>query len=162
MAFNIKNLGPRRNGQFRQGFYKPLNPHKYIGDPNTIIYRSSWEHKFCISCDINPNIIKWSSEPIAIPYHNIITKKSAKYYVDFFIMVKKGEDLCKYIVEVKPSSQLKKPVFEGNQTEKKLKSYNWLLKAYIMNKCKFEAAQIYAKGQGWEFVICTETFFSNI
>lgn len=158
---NIKNLKPRADSQFRQGYFRPRNPEKYLGDPSCIIMRSSWETRFCQWCDIHPQIVRWGSEPTYIPYHNPITKKQAKYFVDFYIEVKKGDLLEKYLIEVKPNSQTKPPnqkLLEGNRTLKKIQSYNWQLKTYVVNKAKFEAAVQFAKSKGMKFAICDEKF----
>ena len=66
-----------------RGSFKPKNPQKYIGDINSITYRSLWERKFMLFCDTNPSIVKWASEEIAIPYYYKVDKKMHKYYVDF-------------------------------------------------------------------------------
>ena len=50
------------------GTFRPKNPRKYAGDPNNIIYRSTWEARVMNWLDKNPNIITWASEEIAIPY----------------------------------------------------------------------------------------------
>ena len=42
-----------------KGRYVPTNPKKYKGNPNTIYYRSLWERKFMVYCDINPKILEW-------------------------------------------------------------------------------------------------------
>ena len=100
---DIKKLKP--NGNWQSGKYTPVNPSKYIGDTYNIIYRSSWERKFCQYCDINPNITKWSSEPTGIPYWSPIDKKEHQYFVDYYIQVKKGEVLENWLIEIKPEDQ---------------------------------------------------------
>ena len=52
---DIKKVKP--NGEYRSGKYEPRNPEKYIGDIHNIIYRSSWEHRFCTYCDTNELIL---------------------------------------------------------------------------------------------------------
>src|SRR5574344_1076276 len=52
----------------KQGYYVPQNPEKVIG--GNIIYRSSWEEKFCRWCDLNKNVLRWGVEVIQIPYKN--------------------------------------------------------------------------------------------
>jgi hypothetical protein len=158
---DIKNLKPRANSGFIQNYFKPRNPQKYIGDPNKIIYRSSWEARFCSWCDIHPNIKRWSSEPVAIPYVNPVTKKPARYFVDFFVMVEKNGVELQYLIEIKPNSQINPPdkkLLEGNQTLQKIKRYNWQLRTYIINKAKFEAAVEFAKARNMKFAICDEKF----
>ena len=34
------------NKKYKQGKYLLQNPQKYLGDPTTIVYRSSWEFFF--------------------------------------------------------------------------------------------------------------------
>jgi len=51
-----------------KGKYKPIYPAKYIGNINTIIYRSLWERRFMLYCDKSDQIIRWSSEELHIPY----------------------------------------------------------------------------------------------
>ena len=51
-----------------KGNFKIKNPQKYKGNPTNIIYRSLMELRFMKHCDTNDNILKWSSEEIAIPY----------------------------------------------------------------------------------------------
>ena len=45
-----------------RGRYSPSNPKKYKGDPSNIIYRSLWERKFMVYCDMNDKIVEWGSE----------------------------------------------------------------------------------------------------
>ena len=160
-SLNIKNLVPRKDSPYRQGYYKLINPTKYIGDPNKIIFRSSWEKKFAIYCDTNPQIVVWSSEPMAIPYLHPIDATMKPYNVDFYIKIQKGENhFEQFLVEVKPSRQLQKPNSPSTKrlTEKKLIAYNEQLKTYLINLAKFKAAKEYAETRGWKFVVVTETF----
>ena len=156
---DIKKLKP--NGPWKSGKYYPVNPEKYIGDTYNIIYRSSWEYKFCQYCDINPNITKWSSEPTCIPYWSPVDKKEHKYYVDYYIQVKKGDVYENWLIEIKPEDQYSlssRPILEGNVTEKKLKNYNYKLKTWIINRAKFEAATRYAESRGYKFGAINEKF----
>ena len=84
---DIKKLKP--SGDWKSGKYIPINPEKYIGDINNIIYRSSWERKFCQYCDIKKEILKWSSEPASVKYWSPIDKKEHEYHIDFYIKVQK-------------------------------------------------------------------------
>ena len=157
---DIKKLKP--NGNWKSGKYNPVNPEKYIGDIYNIIYRSSWERKFCQYCDINPNITKWSSESLYTMYWNPIDKKEHKYFIDYYIQVKKGDVLENWLIEIKPEDQYalhkrpKEPV--GNLTEKKIRSYNLKLKTWITNRAKFEAATRFAESRGYKFGAINESF----
>jgi len=151
---SIKNLKPER-GQFKQGFYQDLNG-KYVG-PRPIIYRSSWEYKFMIYCDKNEDVIQWGSEPIKIRYYNPLTKKYHNYYPDFYMKIKKKDGTeKKYIVEIKPSAQLKKPKPPKRVTEKALNNYSYAVNQYTKNVFKAEAAKKIAESIGMEYIILTE------
>jgi hypothetical protein len=134
--------------RFAQGKYKVQNPEKYVGN-RTPIYRSSWEFTFCKTCDTNPNIQKWASESIKIPYKCPITGKQTVYVPDFFIQyIDKNNKIHSEIIEVKPRNQtLKENVGKNrnNQIE------------YVRNIAKWRAAQAWCAAQGLKFRIINET-----
>lgn len=155
---------PNKKSKFRQGYYKPENLDKYVGDPTKIIYRSSWEYKFCRYCDATPQILAWSSEPFPIRYYDMVKQKERSYYVDFYIKVETFDGKIKeYLVEVKPESKLKPPVFPPNQkqTLKRLKQYNDLQMEFLNNKTKKDAAEAFAATKGYRYMIVTEEFLNN-
>ena len=100
---SIKNLKPNSNSGFIQGYYNPINPDKYIG-PTPIIYRSSWERKFCIMCDTKENVLKWSSEPVTIKYKWTKDGREHKYYPDFYMKTagENDEAPVEWLVEIAP------------------------------------------------------------
>jgi hypothetical protein len=157
---NIKNVKP--NGKFKSGKFVPRNPEKYIGDIHNIIYRSSWEGKFCQYCDQNPNIIKWASEAIQIEYWNPVDKKTHIYHPDYYIKTQKTDGTTEdWIIEIKPASQYqldKKPVLKGPMTEKRILSHNEQMKTWIVNRAKFDAAMNFAKYNGYRFGAIDENF----
>ena len=157
---NIKNLVPRKDSQYRQGYYQLLNPSKYIGDPSKIIYRSSYEARFARYCDSDDRIIKWSSEPLVIPYYHPVDRSIKSYNVDFYVKLRTGENTYKeYLIEVKPARQLKKPQMPTKRvTEKAMTSYNNALKTYMINISKFNAAKEFAESRNMSFLIVTEAF----
>lgn len=135
-----------------KGRYKPTNPQKYIGNSSNIIYRSLWERKFMVFCDGNTNILKWSSEEVAIPYFFTVDKKIHKYYVDFIIQMQDKNNVIKtYLIEIKPKKQTTQPVKKKNT-----KRYIRELLEWEKNNCKWQAATNYAKEKNWEFKILTE------
>lgn len=139
--------------KFYKGKYKLKNPQKYIGDPTNVIYRSSWELKFLLWCDTNPNIIKFSSEEIVIPYVCPTDNKRHRYFVDFLIKVKdKTGNIKTYLIEIKPSSQTKPP----DVPQRKTRRYIQEVFTWGKNEAKWKAAIEYAKDRGWEFKILTE------
>ena len=156
---DIKNLVPRKNAATKQGYYTPMNPQKYIGDPKKIIYRSGWEKKFCTFCDINDHVLAWSSETIQVPYLHPIDNVIRPYNVDFYMKVRKEEGIVEYIVEVKPAKKLIKPELPKTRlNEKRINAHIEQSKEYLINMHKFSAAQKWAKDRGWEFIIVTEKF----
>ncbi|MCK5020810.1 MAG: hypothetical protein KAS32_27560, partial [Candidatus Peribacteraceae bacterium] len=72
---------------YQQGYFKPSNPDKYIGDPNNIVYRSSYELRAFNFIDRNQSITHWGSEEFAIPYISPLDSSPHRYFVDLLIQV---------------------------------------------------------------------------
>lgn len=138
---------------FHKRKYTPIHAEKYAGDPTNIFMRSSWETRFALWCDNNPNVIKWVSEEIVIPYRCPTDNKIHRYFVDFKIQIKTKDDTIKtYLIEVKPAKQVVPPVFPGRKTQRYLTESMM----FIKNQAKWAAARIYAADRKWEFKIITE------
>lgn len=153
----IKDLKPKRTSQFKQGYYDPTYPEKYKTNTKQIIYRSSWELKLCKWFDLTPEVIEWASEPISIKYFYTLDNKMHTYYPDFYFAYKKPDGhILKYIVEVKPSSQLQKPDEPKRKTPNTIKNYNYLMEAFIKNTCKRHYAKEWCSNNGYLFVYVTE------
>ena len=136
-----------------KGQYKVINKSKYKGNPSNIIYRSSWERNFMVYCDTNPNIVKWSSEEVKIPYRSPIDRKVHTYYPDFWIKVKKHDgSLQQLLIEIKPKKQTKPPVLSKQKTNR----YLYEVKTWGVNQAKWEAAVKYCKRKKWTFKLITE------
>jgi hypothetical protein len=156
---NIKTFLKPRQGNIQQGYFKPANLDKYVGDPNQIIFRSSWEFKFLKWCDSSPTVLRYSSEPIAIPYYSPLDKRGHLYYVDFYVETRDNDgNIRKWIIEVKPNKYTKPPVAPKRMTDKQTANYMYAAKQFILNRAKFEAAREFAKGRGIQFGIITENF----
>ena len=134
-----------------RSIYNPKNPKKYAGDVSKIVCRSLWERNVCKFCDETPNIIKWSSEEIAIPYVNPLDEKVHNYYPDFLIQFKNGSGLHTWMVEVKP----KKQTYLKENASKKEKAI------WIMNSAKWQAAKKYCDTHNIVFKIVTEKDIFN-
>jgi len=136
-----------------KGKYKPSYPQKYKGDPTNIIYRSLWERKFCVYCDLNENIIEWASEEKCIPYKSPLDNKIHRYFPDFIIKVKEENGLIKkYVIEIKPKKQTAPPAKPQRQT----KGYIREAYEYARNQAKWSAAREWCADRGYEFKIITE------
>lgn len=131
--------------------YNPKNPKKYAGDASKIVCRSLWERNVCKFCDETPNIIKWSSEEISIPYVSPLDKKVHNYYPDFLIQFKNSAGLQNWMVEVKP----KKQTFLKENASKKEKAI------WIINTAKWQAAKKYCEIHNIVFKIVTEKDLFN-
>lgn len=141
--------GPDRKSRYRQGYFSPRNPAKYIGNTENITYRSFLEFRAMAKLDNDPTVVKWASEEIYIPYVNPIDKISHYYFVDLFFEKRYNGKTEKFIVEVKPWTQTQKPKSKG----KKLLKESAVL---AVNLAKWQAANEWAKKRGAKFVIWTE------
>lgn len=131
---------------YNRGFYKPVNPEKYVGK-YPIRWRSSWEFKVMQLFDNNPNIIAWASESIKIPYQNPFTGKYTVYVPDFVVTYvdAKGNQKTE-IIEVKPA----KETFLEKAKSPKAKA------AVALNTYKWAAARAFAKQHKMGFRVMTE------
>ena len=136
-----------------KGKYKPSYTQKYHGDPTNIIYRSLWERKFMIYCDLNEKVLEWSSEEKCVIYRSPIDGKPHRYFPDFLIKVKEENGLIKkYMIEIKPKRQTVPPPKPKRQT----KGYISEAYEYAKNQAKWSAAREWCADRGYEFKIITE------
>lgn len=139
-----------KNPKYKQGIYRPINPDKFLG--TTAIYRSGLELKFFKFCDLNENVIKWGSENIVIPYVSPLDGRAHRYYVDNYVVIKEGDNIKKYLIEIKPSTQTRPPTTKYRKKSHLL----YEQKQYATNVAKWEAARKYCKSKGLHFLILTE------
>jgi hypothetical protein len=143
----------KKGGHFKQGYYKAINPEKYLGDSNQIIYRSSLEFKVCYKFDRADYIVGWGCESIHIPYISPKDGRTHKYFIDFItITLNKDGSKNVTLIEVKPYAQLLPPKYNGKKKDRFLKE----AMTYEINKAKFEYATAYCKKKGWTFIKLTE------
>ena len=133
--------------RFARGKFYPKNNEKYIG-LKTPTYRSSWEHAFMRLCDEHPNVAKWASESIKIPYRHPLTGKYTIYVPDFFVVyVDKNGKKNAELIEVKPKSQTS--IFNAGKSQGKKKQA-------VINMAKWEAASAYAHQNKIKFRVVSE------
>ena len=136
-----------------KGFFTPRNPHKYVGDPNNIIYRSSWECRVMDWLDRNPDILSWASEELIIPYISPVDNRKHRYFPDFIVKMRTKEGILKtMILEVKPKKQTMQPEPRKRVT----KQYIQEVATWGVNQAKWKAATEYCLDRGWEFKVITE------
>jgi hypothetical protein len=137
------------------GRYSVQNTSKYSGDSSRVFFRSLWERVTFKWADTNPDVLKWLSEEIVIPYRCKTDGKIHRYFVDLKITMANGKT---YLIEIKPKCQTVPPIQPKRQTHK----YAMEVMTYAKNLSKWEAANAYAKNQGWEFQIWTEETLKNL
>ena len=134
--------------------FKPSNPKKYKGNPNGIIYRSLWERKMMVYCDLNENILEWASEEFFIPYRDPTTNTVRRYFPDFFIKYQDNQgNIRRSVIEVKPMRETLEPVVTKGKSKKTLitEATN-----YARNQAKWKAAKEFCEDRKLEFRIMTE------
>jgi hypothetical protein len=126
--------------------------------------------------DHNPNIIKWGSECIRVPYQmthfeNGDSKiKEHSYYPDFYYEIKLPDGrIDKVVAEVKPMKEYKM-VLDLNEGKlsvpdkglKKMKNFEYDLKTAYKNKIKWDTIINWCNLKGYKFIIITEDILKKI
>ena len=139
--------------------YKVKNPHKYSGDLNNVIIRSSWERKLIEFLDNNDDVIAFGSEHdrTVIPYISPIDNAYHRYYPDFIVTVKGSNGKNKtMLIEVKPYKETQPPRMGKAKTAKSRRNFRNAKKTYVVNMAKWKAARAWCKQYSVEFMIFTE------
>ena len=146
----------------KQGWYKLLNPEKFIEPIDEhmqsfkdghVNYKSSLEFKAIKYADYNKHITKWSLEPFNIKYIKPTDGKYHRYYIDLFLEFSTGD---KFLVEIKPKSQTVQPQKPKKNTQKAQLNYQNALMTYHINQAKWKAAEEFAEYNDMRFIILTE------
>ena len=146
----------RKDPRYKQGVFTPKNKSKFIG--KNAVYRSSYELKFMRWADSNINVLEWGSENIVVPYVSPLDGRTHRYYVDCYIVIKEGDVVKKYLIEIKPHAHTLPP------KESKRKKPSTVLHEqtqYILNQAKWKAAKVFAKKYNADFLILTEQHLNN-
>lgn len=153
----------------KTGWYRIRFPEKYmkpaddfmksyrLDDKGNIMveYKSNLERKAIVAMDYSNGVTKWGIEPFAINYVKPTDGKSHRYYIDMIVFM----NGTKYLVEIKPLKQVKKPRKPNSktQTQKQIDRYMNECMTYSINTAKWEAAKTFASKQlKCEFIILTE------
>lgn len=135
--------------------FTPTNKDKYVGDWRKIHFRSSWERCVGKWCDANPNVKRWNSEEVIIPYVCPTDNKTHRYYMDFMIEFKSGKT---FLIEVKPECQTQPP----QPGKRKTKRFVTEAMTYAKNDAKWNAAKNFADRNGIHFEIWTEKTLNKL
>jgi hypothetical protein len=138
-----------------RGKYKVKKPEKYEGDFTNVVYRSLWERQFFKWCEMNSNVVKWSSETVVIPYICKTDNKPHRYFMDVKVKFKDGITI---LVEIKPEQQTQPPKKPQRQSKKYLNE----VMTYVKNQSKWAAAERYCERRNWEFKIFTEKTLKSL
>ena len=76
-----------------------------------------------------------------------------RYFVDNTVHIQEGDKVIKYLIEIKPSKQTRKPSMHGN---KKRSTVIHEASTWSVNQAKWEAAKIWGDKNGYIFQIVTE------
>lgn len=106
--------------------------------------------------DKDPRIKWWASEEFHIPYYNPVKDRMARYFIDFLICIDfMGTDRI-VAIEVKPHYETGPPRPAKDRHAKSRHRYLVEKATYDVNCAKWEAAKLFCKEKGWEFMIMTE------
>lgn len=130
------------------------NRKKYVGQPEKIIARSTWERSAFIWCEKNSRVLKWSSEELKIPYICATDKKNHIYYPDLWLL---WADKTVSLIEIKPKREMKPPELKSRRTQRYIKE----ALTYVKNESKWKAAKRYCEVKGWKFEIWNEDIMRN-
>jgi hypothetical protein len=149
----IKPNLTKKNSNYKQGRFNPLNPHKYKGTL-PIYYRSKLELSAMRMLDKNPNILTWGSESVVIPYVSPMDNRVHRYFVDLVATLKESSgEIKKLLIEVKPFKQTQRPIFSNAKSQKTVLYENV---QYATNMAKFDAAKQWCVKKNFKFIILTE------
>ncbi len=139
--------------KYHKGGFTPVNPSKYVGDIESIVYRSGWERNYMKYCDENPAILSWNSEDVIIKYLSPVDNRVHRYHIDFYIKYKDSSgNVCQALIEVKPHIQTLVP----KRGKKRQRTYMNECKTYLVNQAKWKYATEFAESKGIKFIILTE------
>ena len=134
------------------GVFRPIHPEKFKGKYNPV-YKSALELRFMRYCDRNPKIVLWDYEGLHIKYLDKSEKpeKVRNYHIDFVIYAQTNDGIKKVWVEIKPQSEVDKPVSESDVR-------GW--KTWVKNQCKWKQAKATAARNNADFRVITEVQLS--
>lgn len=139
---------------FRQGYYHLQHPEKYLGNPNNVVYRSSWELRMHRFLDNNTQILRWSSEELKIPYVSPIDGRVHHYFPDYYVeYINRHGEVIQEIIEVKPAAQTTAPKSSRGKSRKTLL---YEQQTYAVNQAKWKYAMDWCEKRGLKFRVMTE------
>lgn len=155
---------PNMGQKYTQGVYNLINPKKYLGQPENIYFRSSWEYKLYFYMDNEPRVLKWNVEGTTIPYEMMVNDKwtTMRYHPDVYCEIQKTDGtITKNLIEIKPYNETIPPEYPKRVTAKSLETHEYRMKMFLKNMNKWKAAKVYCDKRGIDFHIMTEKYFDD-
>ena len=100
--------------------------------------------------DHNEKVLAWGSEIVIIPYLNPVDDQVHRYIIDFWFHTAEWGGL---LVEVKPQGQCLPPKRGKGRKKMVVEAQQ---RTYDVNTAKWQAAEQYAKANGWTFLVWDE------
>jgi hypothetical protein len=145
--------GYGKNSRANTGRFVAKNPKKYCGNPQNIIFRSSYELLFMKWCDQTVSVLEWGSEEVVVPYISPVDGNFHRYFIDFYIKVKDKEGQIKrYLIEVKPHRFTQPP----KPPKRKTPRYWAEVRDWAVNQAKWKAAEEFSREAECKFLLITE------
>jgi hypothetical protein len=165
----------KHRGYYTVGDFRPFlnNPAKFHNpDGKNLVARSGLEMRWFKKLDQLPNVLKWSSERVVVPYEKpifatesdsyIIRTEEHKYIVDCWVLWQNGDQTVEMLVEIKPETMCYPPKEPKIANKKSLKNYHESMQTYLINRSKWIATERFcrslleSKSRTINFVIFTE------
>lgn len=135
------------------GSFMPKNLQKYKGDPRKIKYRSLWEKFIFGWLDNHPDIAKWGSETVVIPYFSNADGKKRRYFMDIWCRFNDGQE---FFFEIKPQKETMPPKAPAKMTVAAKKRFINEVYTWNVNCDKWKAAKAAADKMNIKFRLITE------
>ena len=162
-----------------KGTYTLLHPEKYMQNAPPPQFKSEWEEKMFVLCDVHPLITFWAYEPptISIAYMTPKYQKLSIYKPDLYVEVtneRKDEttgetvkDVSRYLIEIKPTTYSvvpKRPNPPPNTADEKAweryrkrkVSFEVKMMDVLVNHAKWAAAEAWCQRMGVNWFIANE------
>ena len=151
-------MAKRTYREFKQNFFTPINKNKCLNKDKPF-FRSGLESQLMVILDTNPNILKWGSESIIVPYLKPTTNRIHRYFIDFYAEIMVKGEVKKFLIEIKPHKETI-PIVESKKM--KPSTIIYAKTTFAINQSKWKAATEYANKKGWTFIIITEKNINTI
>lgn len=129
------------------GRFLPRHPEKYVGNPEKIFWRSSWELRAMKVFDSHPSILRWNSEEMSIPYLSPADGRAHHYFPDFWIEYRQvAGAVIREVIEIKPLHESEAKHAKSDRSKDALE----------VNEAKWKAAAGFCETIGATFRVITE------